>query len=72
MTIDIRPVTAIIGAESSGVDPREPLSDEDVAAIRQACLNHLVLVFRDQHADDDQHLAFALRSRRRCEKLDGS
>ncbi len=72
MTIDLRPVTAIIGAEISGVDPSEPLSDEDVAAIRQACLNHLVLFFRDQHVDDDQHLAFALPSRRHCKKLDGS
>jgi len=34
--------------------------------------NHLVLFFRDRHVDDDQHLAFAFRSRRRCEKLDGS
>ena len=61
MTIDIRPVTAIIGAEISGVDLREPLADDDVAAIRQAWLDHLVLFFRDQHIDDDQHLAFALR-----------
>lgn len=61
MTIDIRPVTAIIGAEISGVDLRAPLADSDVAAIRQAWLDHLVLFFRDQHIDDDQHLAFALR-----------
>jgi taurine dioxygenase len=61
VTIDIRPVTAIIGAEISGVDLREPLCAEDVAAIRQAWLDHLVLFFRDQPIDDDQHLAFALR-----------
>ena len=61
MTIDIRPVTAIIGAEISGVDLRAPLADDDVAAIRQAWLDHLVLFFRDQHIDDDQHLAFTLR-----------
>jgi taurine dioxygenase len=61
VTIDIRPVTAIIGAEVSGVDLRGPLADEDAAAIRQAWLDHLVLFFRDQHIDDDQHLAFALR-----------
>jgi len=61
VTIDIRPVTAIIGAEISGVDLREPLAEEDVAAIRRAWLDHLVLFFRDQHIDDDGHLAFALR-----------
>ena len=61
MAIDIRPVTAIIGAEISGVDLRAPLADADVAAIRQAWLDHLVLFFRDQHIDDDQHLEFALR-----------
>jgi taurine dioxygenase len=61
VTIDIRPVTASIGAEISGVDLREALDDDDVAAIRQAWLDHLVLFFRDQRLNDDQHLAFALR-----------
>jgi taurine dioxygenase len=61
VTIDIRPVTAIIGAEISGVDLREHLSDDDVGAIRQAWLDHLVLLFRDQALSDEQHLAFALR-----------
>ena len=61
MTIHIRAVTAHIGAEISGIDLRESLTDAEVAAIRQAWLDHLVLFFRDQHLDDDQHLAFALR-----------
>jgi taurine dioxygenase len=61
VTIDIRPVTAVIGAEITGVDLRAPLADGDVAAIRQAWLDHLVLFFRNQPIDDDQHLAFALR-----------
>ena len=60
-TIGVAPLTPVIGAEISGVDLREPLSDDDVAAIRQAWLDHLVLFFRDQHIDDDQQLAFALR-----------
>jgi len=61
VTIHIRAVTAHIGAEITGVDLRESLTDAEVAAIRQAWLDHLVLFFRDQHLDDDQHLAFALR-----------
>jgi taurine dioxygenase len=36
------------GAEISGVDLREPVSPEDVAAIRKAWLEHLVIVFRGQ------------------------
>jgi taurine dioxygenase len=59
--IAIRPLTAVIGAEADGVDLREPLSDHEVATLRQALLDHLVLFFRDQHIDDAQHLAFALR-----------
>ena len=61
MTIDIRPVTATIGAEVHGVDLRDELDDGTVDAIRKALLDHLVLFFRDQQIDDAQHLAFALR-----------
>ena len=59
--IEIRPLTLAIGAEVGGVDLRLPLADDEVSVIRQALLDHLVLFFRDQHIDDDQHLAFALR-----------
>ena len=59
--IDIRPVTATIGAEISGVDLARPLDDPTVAAIRRALLDHLVVFFRDQQLTDEQHLAFALR-----------
>jgi len=61
VTIDIRPVTATIGAEVHGVDLRDKLDDGTIDAIRKALLDHLVLFFRDQHIDDAQHLAFALR-----------
>jgi len=59
--IDIRPVTATIGAEICGVDLARPLDDPTVAAIRRALLDHLVVFFRDQQLTDEQHLAFALR-----------
>jgi taurine dioxygenase len=61
MAIDIRPVTATIGAEVHGLDLRDEIADDDVKAVREALLDHLVLFFRDQCIDDDQHLAFALR-----------
>jgi taurine dioxygenase len=61
VTIDIRPVTATIGAEVHGVDLRDELDDGTVDTLRKALLDHLVLFFRGQHIDDEQHLAFALR-----------
>jgi taurine dioxygenase len=60
-SIEIRPVTAVIGGEVRGVDLREELSDVDVKVLRQGLLDHLVLFFRDQHISDDEQLAFALR-----------
>lgn len=60
-TLEIRPLTATIGAEIHGVDLADELDDETVAAIRRALLDHLVVFFRDQHLDDEQHVAFAMR-----------
>jgi len=60
-TIEIRPITAAIGAEVAGLDLREELSDVDVKVLRQALLDHLVLFFRDQPVTDDEQIAFALR-----------
>jgi len=46
--LTIRPLTAAIGAEISGVDLREPLDDDALAAVRRALLEHLVIFVRDQ------------------------
>ena len=61
MTLDIQPMTAVIGAEVRGVDLASDLDDETIAKLRQALLDHLVLVFRDQDLDTDRHIAFARR-----------
>lgn len=50
-----------LGAEISGVDLAEPLSDDTVAAIRRALLDNLVIFFRDQELTTAQYLAFAQR-----------
>lgn len=47
-TIAIGPVTAAIGAEIEGVDLAAALSDQTVAEIRRALLEHLVVFFRSQ------------------------
>ncbi len=60
-SIEITPVTAVIGGEVRGVDLRAELGDVDVKVLRQGLLDHLVLFFRDQHISDEEQLAFALR-----------
>lgn len=59
--MQISPLTPHIGAEISGVDLSSPLDNEQFAAIHQAHLDWMVLVFRDQHLDRDQHKSFASR-----------
>ena len=58
--IEFHPVTKHIGAEVTGVDLRKPLAQEEVHILRPGWLKHLVLFFRDQRIDDEQHLQFAL------------
>ena len=61
MTVEVTPIARSLGAVVSGVDLRERVSDDDFATIYDALMQHLVLFFRDQDLDDDQHLAFASR-----------
>ncbi|MFI9149674.1 TauD/TfdA dioxygenase family protein [Streptomyces sp. NPDC053367] len=59
MSIDIRKVTATIGAEVTGVDIAKPLDEETVAALREALNVHKALVFDATGLDDDGQQAFA-------------
>ncbi|MDZ7684584.1 MAG: TauD/TfdA family dioxygenase [Gammaproteobacteria bacterium] len=59
--MEIKPLTPHIGAEIRGVDLSGPLSNEEFSAIHQAHLDWMVLVFRDQHLDREQHKAFGRR-----------
>ncbi|MFH8284212.1 TauD/TfdA dioxygenase family protein [Streptomyces antibioticus] len=59
MTLDIRKVTAHIGAQVSGVDLAQPLDADTVAALREALNVHKALVFDDVHLDDAGQQAFA-------------
>ena len=47
--IAITPLAGAIGAELTGADTGGPLSDDAVAQIRQALLDHKVVFLRDQH-----------------------
>ncbi|MGV9540604.1 TauD/TfdA dioxygenase family protein [Nocardia beijingensis] len=59
--VRVAPVAGHIGAEISGVDLREPLTDQQVAAITDALHTYKVLFFRDQHIDHAQQIAFSRR-----------
>jgi taurine dioxygenase len=61
-TITVEPVAGALGAEVAGVDLTGELSDETVAEIRAAWLEHLVLFFRGQERiGHDAFMAFARR-----------
>lgn len=53
------PLAAALGAEIDGLDLHRPLVDADLAALKAAWANHLVLRFRDQALSDPQLLAFS-------------
>lgn len=57
--LDIRKVTAHIGAEIEGVDITQPLDGPTVTALRVALNEHKVLVFRDAELDDAGQQRFA-------------
>jgi taurine dioxygenase len=57
-SIAVDRLTPIIGAEVSGIDLSQPLSDEQLSEVRRAFLENHVLVFRDQHLTVEQHKAF--------------
>ncbi|MEU9173225.1 TauD/TfdA family dioxygenase [Streptomyces sp. NPDC048420] len=57
--IEIRKVTAHIGAHVSGVDIAKPLDEETATALRDALNVHKALVFSDVNLDDAGQQAFA-------------
>lgn len=57
--LDVRKVTARIGAEVVGVDLNDHLDDATVAALRAALNEHKTLVFRNVNVDDTGQQRFA-------------
>jgi taurine dioxygenase len=58
--MEIRRIAGALGAELLGVSLQK-LSDGEIAAIRKAWLEHLVVFFRDQDLTPEQFMAFARR-----------
>jgi taurine dioxygenase len=59
--INFERITATLGAEVSGVDLTQELSDAAIAVLEDALVRHKVLFFRDQNISQEQHLAFGRR-----------
>jgi len=59
MTVTILPLTDHFVAEVGDVDLAQPLSGEDLAAVKAAFWKYAVLVFPGQQLDQEGHLAFA-------------
>lgn len=57
--LEVRPVTAAIGAEIGGVALADGISDAAAGEIRGALDRYRVLFFREQHLDDEAQLALA-------------
>lgn len=55
----VTPLHQDFGVEVDGVDLRDVTADSGYAEIRAAFESHTLLLFRDQHLSDEEHLAFA-------------
>jgi taurine dioxygenase len=60
-SITVHPITAVIGAEVSGVDLARPLSNDSFHALHDAWMQHQVLLFRNQTLSDPELEAFSAR-----------
>ena len=59
--VQVRPVSAAIGSEVSGVDLSQPLTDAAFRRIEQAWHDGLILLFRGQQLDEEQQMHFCQR-----------
>jgi len=59
LAISIHAVTPSFAAEIGNVDLGQPLSADDIAAIKAAFTKYAVLIFPDQTFSDESHLDFA-------------
>ncbi len=57
-TIEVKPLSPIIGAEIAGVDISKPLGNQTYQEIYNALMEHQVIFFRDQEMNLDEHKAF--------------
>ena len=59
--LDVRPLSRAVGAEILGINLLDPVSDAQIAEIRQIWLQHGVVFFREQPLESGAFQAFAQR-----------
>ena len=59
MTIGLSPLSSSLGIEITGADLSRPLDEESVSAVREAWLENLVVLFRDQSLADADLVTFS-------------
>lgn len=59
--LDIRPLSAALGAEINGIDLNHELSDAAFASLREVLGTYGVIFFRDQELTPEAHINFAQR-----------
>lgn len=57
--LDVRPLSANVGAEIHGLDLKQPFDTPTLAAVRATWVKHKVVFFPEQHLTPEQHVAFA-------------
>ncbi|PKO92818.1 MAG: taurine dioxygenase [Betaproteobacteria bacterium HGW-Betaproteobacteria-10] len=57
--IKVTPISPALGAEVEGLDLRQDISTEQLAELKTAIADNLVLVFRDQAISAEEHKRFA-------------
>jgi len=57
-TIEVEPLSPMIGAEISGVDISKPLGNRTYQELHDALMEHQVIFFRDQEMTLDEHKDF--------------
>jgi alpha-ketoglutarate-dependent taurine dioxygenase len=56
--LTVRKLHPALGAEVRGIDMHRPLDPETARELQDAWMEHLVLVFPEQHVTDQEHVAF--------------
>jgi alpha-ketoglutarate-dependent taurine dioxygenase len=56
--LTVRKLHPALGAEVRGIDMHRPLDPDTARELQDAWMEHLVLVFPDQHVTDQEHVAF--------------
>jgi alpha-ketoglutarate-dependent taurine dioxygenase len=56
--LTVRKLHPALGAEVRGIDMHRPLDPDTARELQNAWMEHLVLVFPDQHVTDQEHVAF--------------